>query len=49
MVKSKEDERKTKLNKLNNYTKKVGLYYIKKNNNIKKNWILLKKNVIIYC
>ena len=35
MVKNKEDEWKTKLNKLNNDTKKIG-NYIKKNNNIKK-------------
>ena len=42
MVKSKEDEWKTKLNKLNNDTKKIG-NYIKKNNNIKKELDIAEK------
>ena len=41
MVRSKEDEWNTKLNKLNNDAKRID-NYIKKNNNI-------KKNTIIYC
>ena len=42
MVKSKEDEWKTKLNKLNNDTKKI-CNYIKKNNNIKKELDIVDK------
>ena len=42
MVKSKEDEWKTKLNKLNNDTKKI-CNYIKKNNNIKKELDIVEK------
>ena len=42
MFKSKEDECKTKLNKLNNDTKKIG-NYIKNNNNIKKELDMVEK------
>ena len=47
MVKSKEDEWNTKLNKLNNDAKKI-CNYIKKNN-VKKELDIVEKNVIIYC
>ena len=42
IIKSKKDEWKTKLNKLNNDTKKIG-NYIEKNNNIKKELDIVEK------